>query len=76
MVDFLVEIIQESYHRLKEDLFILFGAIYEKLEPLKQTGPSPSTDTSAQEDSEDEGEDLMETDDEEEDTKSETEEAF
>lgn len=49
----------------------MFEAIFEKLEQLKQTGPRPTsestTDLSTQEDSGDEAENLMETDDEEED---------
>ena len=77
MVKYLVKISEESYRLLKEEFSFLFEAIDEKLEQLKQKVLRPTTesniDLSAQEDSGDEGEDLMETD-EEEDIESETEE--
>lgn len=56
---------------MKQEFSFLFEAIDQKLEEIKQkseqqTGES-GTDVSVQEDSDDEGEDLMETDNEEED---------
>ena len=57
---------------MKEEFLFLFEVCFQELERLKQTGPRPTTDNttdlSTQEDSEDEGENLMEPDDEEEDT--------
>ena len=78
MIEYLVKISEESYRLLKEEFLFLFEAIDEKLEQLKQTVPRPTTesniDLGAQEDSGDEGEDLLETDEEEEDIESETKE--
>ncbi|KAJ7371340.1 hypothetical protein OS493_026440 [Desmophyllum pertusum] len=65
---------------MKKEFLFLFGAIYEKLEETKQRSeiqePTAvsNTDVNIQEDSDSEGEDLMETDDEEEEIQSETEE--
>ncbi|CAH3180090.1 unnamed protein product, partial [Porites lobata] len=78
MIDYLVEISQKSSDLMKQEFSFLFEAIDQKLEEIKQksekqTGES-GTDVSVQEDSDDEGEDLMETDDEEENIESETEE--
>ena len=78
MVDYLVKISQESCRLMKQEFAAIFKAIDQKLEEIKQKSDQATAvsnvDVSAQEDSEDEGEDLMETDDEEEDIKSETEE--
>ena len=75
MIDYLVEISQKSSDLMKQEFSFLFEAIDQKLKEIKQkseqqTGES-GTDVSIQEDSDDEGEDLMETDDEEEDIESE-----
>ena len=72
MLDYLVKISEESYHLMKQELNFLFEAIDQKLQDLQQKSEScePSRDKtvedSTQEDSNDEGEDLMDTDDEEE----------
>ena len=59
MVDYLVEISSKSYGLMKEEFFSIFEAIDQKLE-------EPTTEIETQEDSDDEGEDLMESDGEEE----------
>ena len=78
MIDYLVEISQKSSDLMKQEFSFLFEAIDQKLEEIKQKSEQQSgesgTNVSVQEDSNDEGEDLMETDDEEEDIESETEE--
>ena len=74
MVDYLVEISSKSYGLMKEEFFSIFEAIDQKLEELKQKSEEPTTEIETQEDSDDEGEDLMESDGEEEEGESETEE--
>ena len=73
MVDYLVEISQESYRRMKIEFSFLFDAINEKLEKNARE-QTKRNDCAEEEDSDDEGEDIMETDNEEEDIESETEE--
>lgn len=74
MVDYLVEISSKSYGLMKEEFFSIFEAIDQKLEELKQKSEEPTTEIETQEDSDDEGEDLMESDGEEEESECETEE--
>ena len=62
MVKYLVDISKESFRLLKQEIATLFEEIDEKLSPNDQN----EQHTSEEEDSDDEGEDLMETDDEEE----------
>ena len=73
MVDYLVEISQESYRRMKIEFSFLFDAINEKLETNARE-QTKRNDCTEEEDSDDEGEDLMQTDNEDEDIDSETEE--
>ena len=70
MVKYLVEISEESYCLLKQDFATLFEEIDEKLGPDDQN----EKHISEEEDSDDEGEDLMNTEDKEEEIESETEE--
>ncbi|KAL9973270.1 hypothetical protein ACROYT_G019700 [Oculina patagonica] len=78
MVDYLVEISNESYRLVRETFSSVFEAIEKKLEDLQQTsepsGQQYCGNSVQEQDSDDEGEDLMDTDDEEEDIESETEE--
>ena len=80
MIDYLVAISQKSSDLMKEEFSVLFEAIDQKLQEIKQRSNDPSGDNTldinngAHEDSDDEGEDLMDTDDEDEDIESETEE--
>ena len=79
MLDYLVKISEESCRLMKQDFNFLFEAIDQKLQDLQQKSEScePSRDktveNSTQEDSNDKG-DLMNTDDKEEEIKSETKE--
>lgn len=77
MVDYLVKISRKSCGLMKEELFSVFDAIDQKLQKLKQKSEEPTleddTCVSTLEDSDDEGEDLMESHEEEE-SESETEE--
>ena len=70
-MDYLVKISQESCRLMKQEFAAIFEAIDQKLEEIKQKSDQATAvrnvDVSAQEDNEDEGEDLMETDGEEED---------
>ena len=80
MLEQLVKISVKSYDLLRKEFNFLFEAIDQKLQDLEQkseAGDPSRTNTVenlTQEDSDDEGEDLMDTDDEEEDIESETEE--
>lgn len=77
MVDYLVKISRKSCGLMKEEFFSVFDAIDQKLQKLKQKSEEPTleddTCVSTLEDSDDEGEDLMESHEEEE-SESETEE--
>ncbi|KAL9961202.1 hypothetical protein ACROYT_G030103 [Oculina patagonica] len=75
MVDYLVEISQESFCLVREEFSSVFDAIDQKLEEIKQLSDQPTSESNIQEGSDDEGEDLMETDvDEDEEIEAETEE--
>ena len=80
MLEHLVKISEQSYDLLKKEFNFLFEAIDQKLQDLQQKSEScelsrhNKLEDSTQEDSDDEGEDLMDTDDEEEEIESETEE--
>ena len=80
MLEHLVKISEQSYDLLRKEFNFLFEAIDQKLQDLQQkseAGDPSKTNTVenlTQEDSDDEGEDLMDTDDEEEEIESETEE--
>ena len=78
MLEHLVKISEKSYDLLRKEFNFLFEAIDKKLQDLQQNSEQQSgesgTDVSVQEDSDDEGEDLMDADDEEEEIESETEE--
>ena len=79
MLEHLVKISEQSYDLLRKEFNFLFEAIDQKLQDLQQKSEScePSRDktveNSTQEDSNDKG-DLMNTDDKEEEIKSETKE--
>ena len=80
MLEHLVKISEQSYDLLRKEFNFLFEAIDQKLQDLQQkseaSDPSKSNtvENLTQEDSDDEGEDLMDTDDEQEEIESETEE--
>ena len=80
MLEHLVKISEQSYDLLRKEFNLLFEAIDQKLQDLQQKSeagdPSKTNtvETLTQEDSDDEGEDLIDTDDEEEEIESETEE--
>ena len=69
-MDYLEKISQKGYGQLKEEFSFLFEANDQKLEEMKsryeiaEPNTVSNTNVSTQEDSEDEGEDLMETDEE------------
>ena len=69
-MDYLEKISQKGYGLLKEEFSFLFEAIDQKLEETKsryeigEPNTVSNTNVSTQEDSEDKGEDLMETDEE------------
>ena len=77
VMDYLVEISRKSYGLMKEKFFSVFDAIDQKLQELKQKSEEPivedDTCVSTLDDSDDEGEDLMESDEEDE-NESDTEE--
>ena len=80
MLEHLVKITEQSYDLLRKEFNFLFEALDQQLQDLQQKSEScePSRENrledSTQEDSDNEGEDLMDTDDEEEEIESETEE--
>ena len=80
MVDYLVDISTESYRLMKQEFDFLFQSIDEKLEETRQQDTPPRSTILYEErrrvyeNSDKEGEDIMESDSEEEELESETEE--
>ena len=77
MVEYLVKISEQSYDLLRKEFNFLFEAIDQKLQDLQKKSEScePSRDNKLEDSTQDdEGEDLMDTDDEKEEIESETEE--
>ena len=74
MVHFLIQISKESYRLMKDEFHSIFEAIDNKSGKEKESSRTQSETSFGENNEEDEGEDLMDTDGEEDDMESETEE--
>ena len=72
MVDYLIQISNESYRLMKDEFHIIFEAIDNKSGKEKDSSRTQSETNVGENNEEDEGEDLMDTDGEEDDMESET----